>query len=79
MTTAVLIGVIVVLAAVLLVVSMGMEWIGIVNLLTPRSSARYTECGHVRIAQAAAGARCWRCRHHHLNHLAHPSAARHGH
>lgn len=62
--------VIIVLAAALLVVTAYMEWIGVMNLFTSRSAARYRECRHVRVDRSNATERCWRCRH---NTLGHPS------
>lgn len=55
--------VIIVLGAALLVTTAYMEWVGVMNVVTPRAGPRHEVCGHLRINPASRDARCWRCRH----------------
>jgi hypothetical protein len=59
--------VIIVLGSALLAVTAFMEWVGVMNLFTPRSASRY-HCGHIRVLPFSSDdARCWNCRHPHLH------------
>lgn len=71
-----LLAVIVVLGAILLVATVYMECIGVMNVFTRRSAARYAECGHLRAVRPSTCEQCWRCRH---QTLAHPSHLIHHH
>jgi hypothetical protein len=68
----ILLTIIIVLGGLLLITTAYMEWIGLLNIVTPRGQSRYRECGHLRINPVAAHGRCWRCRHHTLDHLLPP-------
>jgi hypothetical protein len=67
----VLLAVIVVLGVILLVVTAYMEWIGILNVLTRRSAAHYSGCGHLKAVRPSECDRCWRCRHQTVLHPSH--------
>ncbi len=67
----VLLAVIIVLGAVLLFVTAYMEWIGVMNLFTPRSGPRYDECGHLKVIITTQHGRCFHCRHQRLEHALH--------
>jgi len=68
----VLLSIIIVLGGVLLFATVYMEWIGLVNVITPRSGPRYDDCGHLRVNPVSSRSRCWRCRHRTIDHLLHP-------
>ena len=63
--------IIVVLATVLLLVTGYMEWIGLMNVITPRSGPRYEACGHFKVVLTSDHNRCWLCRHERLEHALH--------
>ena len=67
----VLLTIIVVLATVLLVVTGFMEWIGLMNVITPRSGPRYEGCGHFKVVLTSEHNSCWHCRHERLEHALH--------
>jgi hypothetical protein len=61
--------VIVVISAAFLVVTAYMEWIGVLNVISPRSAVRYPGCGHARLLPAdAEHDDCWTCRHQRVRH-----------
>ncbi|HTW20638.1 MAG TPA: hypothetical protein VME70_10560 [Mycobacteriales bacterium] len=64
--------VIIVLGGLLLIVTAVMEWIGLVNLVTPSTGPRYQDCGHLRVSPTSPHSSCWRCRHRSLDHVVHP-------
>jgi hypothetical protein len=64
----VLLSVIIVMGVTLLAVSVYMAWIGLKNVLVRRSTARYSECGHLRLNRSDVHHACWRCRHVLLGH-----------
>ena len=68
----ILLAIIIALGGVLLIVTAYMEWIGLANVLTPRSGPRYAGCRHLRANPVSTHGRCWRCRHRTLDHLLHP-------
>lgn len=55
--------VIIAIGGVLLAATMYMEWVGIMNLLTPSKHPRHDGCGHIQAVPTDEHARCWRCRH----------------
>lgn len=65
-----LLTVIIVLAVGLFVVTAYMEWIGLINIFTPRAGTQYEGCHHYRADPVDQHDECWRCRH---ATLAHPS------
>lgn len=67
----VLLTIIVVLAAALLLVTGFMEWVGVMNIVTPRSGPRYRDCGHLKFVVTSAQPSCWHCRHARLEHALH--------
>ena len=69
---AVYLAIIIVLGGALLIVTGYMEWLGLLNVVTPRSGPRYPDCGHLRVNPVSPHHRCWRCRHHTLDHLVNP-------
>jgi hypothetical protein len=69
---AIYLAIIITLGGGLLVVTAYMEWVGLLNVVTPRSAPRHPDCGHLRTNPVSPHDRCWRCRHHDLDHLVHP-------
>jgi hypothetical protein len=66
-----LLAVIVFLALGLLAVTVYMEWLGVLSLVTFRSGRQHSECGHPKLTAANDLAMCWRCRHQRLDHALH--------
>jgi hypothetical protein len=62
---------IITLSGLLFLATAYMEWVGLLNVLTPRSGPRYPDCGHLRVNPTSAFHSCWRCRHRTLGHLLH--------
>ncbi len=58
-----LLTVIIAMAVVLLAVTAYMEWIGLMNIFTPRVASRYLACCHFRLNRISPYEECWRCRH----------------
>ena len=71
-----LLAVVIVIGGVLLAVTVYMEWIGIMNLVTPRSGPRYDDCGHVRGLPFSSHTSCWACRHRRLDAALHAAEHR---
>lgn len=67
----VLLGVIIGLGSALLLITAYMEWIGVMNLFTPRTGPRYDGCGHFKVVMTSPHSSCWRCRHARLEHALH--------
>jgi hypothetical protein len=67
----VLLTIIIVLATALLLVTGFMEWIGLMNVITPRTGPRYEGCGHFKVQLTSDADRCWHCRHERLEHALH--------
>jgi len=62
-----LLAIIIAIGAVLLAVTAYMEWIGVMNLFTPRSAPRFYDCGHLRGVPFSSHSSCWACRHRRLD------------
>ncbi len=66
-----LLAVIIAMALVLFVAAVYMEWLGLLSIVTSRSGARHTGCGHRKLTPANERQMCWRCRHQRLEHVLH--------
>jgi hypothetical protein len=63
--------VIVVLAGAFLAISVYMEWLGLLSVVSARGGPRHAECGHRKLTPANADDLCWRCRHQHVDEALH--------
>lgn len=59
------------MALVFFAVSVYMEWLGLLTVVTFRSGPRHAGCGHLKLTPANDREMCWHCRHQHLDHALH--------